>query len=67
MEKKTSSVIKSSDSDDYVHNCIVIGSNLTATMPYELMISRNGIKIHKIMTKEEYRLLNGLMIAIAGI
>jgi hypothetical protein len=49
------------------HHSIVIGNGLTTTEPYQLLVDRNGIKIDKIMTIEEYELLSQVLKSINDI
>jgi hypothetical protein len=49
------------------HHSIVIGSSLKSTEPYQLLVDRNGIKINKIMTIEEYQLLSQVLKSINDI
>jgi len=51
----------------YDHHSIVIGNGLTTTEPYQLLVDRNGIKIDKIMTMEEYELLSQVLKSINDI
>ena len=51
----------------YAHHSIVIGNGLTTTEPYQLLVDRNGIKIDKIMTIEEYELLSQVLKSINDI
>ena len=36
---------------------ILIGEGLFTDKPYQLLIDKNGVKIDKIMTKDEYQLI----------
>jgi hypothetical protein len=49
------------------HHSIVIGNGLTSTKPYQLLVDRNGVKIDKIMTIEEYELLSQVLKSINDI
>ena len=49
------------------HHSIVIGNGLRSTEPYQLLVDRNGIKIDKIMTIEEYELLSQVLKSINDI
>ena len=41
---------------------IVIG-NLTTNKPYNLLVNRNGVKIDRIITKDEYKLIKDILTA----
>jgi len=45
-------------------NTILIGSNLTTNKEYHLLVNQNGVKIDKIMTPEERKLLYDLFVAL---
>jgi hypothetical protein len=49
------------------HHSIVIGNGLTSTKSYQLLVDRNGVKIDKIMTIEEYELLSQVLKSINDI
>jgi hypothetical protein len=49
------------------HRSIVIGNGLISTEPYQLLVDRNGIKIDKIMSVEEYELLSQVLKSINDI
>jgi len=45
-------------------NTILIGNNLTTNKEYHLLVNQNGVKIDKIMTPEERKLLYDLFVAL---
>ena len=45
-------------------NTILIGSNLSTNKEYHLLVNQNGVKIDKIMTPEERKLLYDLFVAL---
>ncbi len=43
---------------------ILIGNGLFTDKPYHLLIDKNGVKVDKIMSKEEYKLIMDVIKAL---
>lgn len=43
---------------------ILIGDNLSTDKSFHLLVDKNGIKINKIITPEEYQVLSDVIIAL---
>jgi len=54
-------------SNAYGSYSILIGEGLHTNKDYHLLVDRNGVKIDKIMTKEEYQLIMDITKALGVI